>query len=173
MLLYDSQPDKFVGDYPAGFDPQTYAIQPVDADKIQLLQNGDTIDLGCRKLEILHTPGHTNDSIMLLDRKSRALFTGDTFYPDWLFAFMEKEWGKSDVGTYEKTMKVLTKLIPDLDYLYPCHTKPLADPAMLMNAARAFETVNRGGADYTLEELYFRTMRVHEFDGFAILTLHR
>jgi glyoxylase-like metal-dependent hydrolase (beta-lactamase superfamily II) len=173
MLLYDSQPDNFVGEYPAGFDPETYAIQPVDADKIKLLQNGDTIDLGSRKLEILHTPGHTNDSIMLLDRKSRALFTGDTFYPDWLFAFLENEWGKSDVGVYEKTMKALTKLVPDLDYLYPCHLKPLADPAMLIDAARAFETVIRGEADYTLEELYFRTMRVYEFDGFAILTSHQ
>jgi glyoxylase-like metal-dependent hydrolase (beta-lactamase superfamily II) len=173
MLLFDSDPEKFLKRPPSGFDPQNYKIKPVGSEKIQQLADGDVIDLGNRQLEVLHTPGHTNDSLVLFDRENRALFTGDTFYPDALFAFMEGEWGQSDLSAYEKTMQKLTELVPGLDYLYPCHTKPLVDPAMLIDAAKAFHIVNRGKADYKLEEYYFQKMRVYQFDGFEILTLDR
>ena len=171
MLLFDSQPDKFLKKYPSDFDPKRYEIQPVNEDKIRLLDNGDAIDLGNRKLEVLYTPGHTNDSIMLLDRENRALFTGDTFYPDLLFAFFRDEWGHSDLQIYEKTMKDLAKLVPDLDYLYPCHTEALVDPDILIDVAKAFESVNKDEIEYKLDNLYSNTVRIHEFNGFAIGTL--
>jgi glyoxylase-like metal-dependent hydrolase (beta-lactamase superfamily II) len=44
----------------------------------QLLTDGDTLDLGGRKLHVLHTPGHTVDGISLYDDASGALFGGDT-----------------------------------------------------------------------------------------------
>lgn len=42
------------------------------------MQDGDIFDLGGRKLEIIHTPGHTDGEVCILDRKERILFTGDT-----------------------------------------------------------------------------------------------
>ena len=42
------------------------------------IQEGDVIDLGGISLEIYDTPGHTPGGIVLLDRKERILFTGDT-----------------------------------------------------------------------------------------------
>jgi len=173
MLLFDSDPDKFLSGPPPGFKPEEYTIRPVDIEKIGRLAAGDVIDLGNRQLEVLHTPGHTNDSLVLFDRENRSLFSGDTFYPDSLFAFMEGEWGQSDLPVYEKTMQKLAELVSGLDYVYPCHAKPLVDPAMLIDAAKAFHIVNRGKADFKLEEYYFQKMRVYEFDGFEILTLDR
>ena len=38
---------------------------------------GDIIDLGERKLEVIHVPGHTPGSITLLDREERCLIGGD------------------------------------------------------------------------------------------------
>ena len=173
MLLFDSDPDKFLSGSPPGFKPQEYMIKPVDIEKIRQLAAGDVIDLGNRQLDVLHTPGHTNDSLVLFDRENRALFTGDTFYPDSLFAFMEGEWGQSNLSVYENTMNNLAELVPGLDYVYPCHMKPLVDPAMLIDAAKAFRMVNSGEAAYKLEEYYFQTLRVYEFDGFQILTQDR
>lgn len=40
--------------------------------------DGDTIDLGGRTLEIIHTPGHTPGSCCFLDRTNKLLFSGDT-----------------------------------------------------------------------------------------------
>jgi glyoxylase-like metal-dependent hydrolase (beta-lactamase superfamily II) len=171
MLRFDAEPDKFFKQPPLGFEIEKYMIQPVDEKNIRLLHNGDLIDLGNRKLEVLHTPGHTSDSIMLLDRENRALFTGDTYYPDLLFAFFRDEWGNSDLRVYENTMKELTKLVPDLDYLYPCHLKALEPAEKLIDVAEAFEAVNKGEIKYKLDHLYFKTIRVYEFDGFSIGTL--
>lgn len=42
------------------------------------LVGGDTIDLGGRVLDVIHIPGHTPGSILLLDRNSRILLSGDT-----------------------------------------------------------------------------------------------
>lgn len=49
---------------------------------------GSEIDLGDRNLRILYTPGHTDDSISLLDTSSGLIFVGDFIYPGPLYAFL-------------------------------------------------------------------------------------
>ena len=171
-VRYDSDPELFTKAYPPGFDPEKYFIKPVEKENIRLLHNGDIIDLGNRQLEVLHTPGHSQESIMLFDRKNRALLTGDT-YCEWLFAFFDSrmpKYGESNLTTYTRTMRKIAELVPDLDYLYPSHGQPLADPGMLSAAADALGKVVHGEADYYLEELYGATRRVYEFDSLLIWT---
>jgi len=72
------------------------------------------------------------------------LFTGNAFYPAWIFAFLDEPYGESDLQVYEQTMRELVELVPALDYLYCSHTKPLVDPEVLYDVAKAFEAVNRG-----------------------------
>lgn len=43
-----------------------------------LLQDGQHVELGDIDLEIIHTPGHSPDSICVLDLNSKTLFTGDS-----------------------------------------------------------------------------------------------
>lgn len=43
------------------------------------LNDGDSVDLGDRKLSIYSVPGHTPGSIIILDAREGNLFTGDTF----------------------------------------------------------------------------------------------
>jgi glyoxylase-like metal-dependent hydrolase (beta-lactamase superfamily II) len=169
-LRYDLDIDLFRNGYPDGFDPEAYVILPVREEQIHKLRHGDVIDLGDRKLEVLHTPGHSNDSIMLLDRERRSLFTGDTFYPSWLFAFFDDEWGESDPNVYEATMKDIAKLESELDFLYPCHNEALVSPSVLPKVVDAFGMVNRGETEYTTSELYGYKIRIHDFEGFSILT---
>ena len=170
MLWFDSRPEAFPEGYPEGFDPDEYVIHPVRSENIRLLHDGDVIDLGRRQLEVIHTPGHSDDSIMLLDRTNRSLFTGDTFYPDHLFAFIDDDSGGSNLQIYEETMAEIAKFSAELDYLYCSHTKPLVDPSVLNDAAKAFTEVIRGETGFEIQELYGQKLRVHEFEGFAILT---
>jgi glyoxylase-like metal-dependent hydrolase (beta-lactamase superfamily II) len=44
----------------------------------RLLRDGDVLDLGDRAVTVLHTPGHSVDSICLLDSERRLLLSGDT-----------------------------------------------------------------------------------------------
>lgn len=45
------------------------------------VHEGDTYDLGGRKLEFFWIPDHTPDGIAILDRKERILFVGDELMP--------------------------------------------------------------------------------------------
>ena len=69
-----------------------------------------------------------------------------------------------------RAMKEVAKLVPHLDYLYPSHGQPLADPDILVDVANAFELVNRGEATCYNERLYGEVRRVYEFEGFSIWT---
>jgi len=41
------------------------------------VEDGDEIDLGERKLEVIHTPGHDPNHLCFMDSKTRGLFCGD------------------------------------------------------------------------------------------------
>ncbi len=42
------------------------------------VNHGDKIDLGDRRISVIHTPGHTDGSVCYLDHNSGILFSGDT-----------------------------------------------------------------------------------------------
>ncbi len=44
------------------------------------LKEGDVIDSGKYRLEVIHTPGHTEGSISLLEREKKLLFSGDCVF---------------------------------------------------------------------------------------------
>jgi glyoxylase-like metal-dependent hydrolase (beta-lactamase superfamily II) len=43
------------------------------------------LDLGDRRIDVLPTPGHADDDVMLFDRQRGLLLSGDALYPGWLF----------------------------------------------------------------------------------------
>jgi glyoxylase-like metal-dependent hydrolase (beta-lactamase superfamily II) len=47
-------------------------------DKDRTVDDGDTIEVGSMSMKVIHTPGHTKDSICLL--ADDKLFTGDTLF---------------------------------------------------------------------------------------------
>ena len=46
-------------------------------EKFLRVEDGDEIDLGKRKLEVIHTPGHDPNHLCFMDSKTRGLFCGD------------------------------------------------------------------------------------------------
>ncbi len=50
---------------------------PVPAERILAAADRQTLRLGSRKLEVLHTPGHAKHHLCLFDHASRGIFTGD------------------------------------------------------------------------------------------------
>ena len=57
----------------------------VAVEKFVQVDNGSAIDLGDRKLEVIHTPGHDPNHLCFLDSKTRGLFCGDAlggYFPE-------------------------------------------------------------------------------------------
>ncbi len=52
-------------------------VDPVPADRLHAVTEGETIALGQRSLTVMYTPGHASHHIALVDSESGALFTGD------------------------------------------------------------------------------------------------
>lgn len=151
--------------YPHGFDPETYHIEPCHFTPIS---EGFTFDLGDRTLQVISTPGHSPDSIMLVDAKNKLLFTGDTFYPATLYAHLDSHDGlKSVESTYLTTMKKLAAAYSD--YTLICsHNEPLRPGKTLVAVADAFEQIEAGALPFQIDS---EGLKKYNFDGFAIVTL--
>jgi glyoxylase-like metal-dependent hydrolase (beta-lactamase superfamily II) len=80
------------------WEVDAYQIEP--APLTTLLGEGDIVDLGDRQFRVLHLPGHSPDSIGLLDESDGLLFSGDAIYDDTLIDDLPD----SDRGAYRATM---------------------------------------------------------------------
>ncbi|MFH1290687.1 MAG: MBL fold metallo-hydrolase [Nanoarchaeota archaeon] len=82
--------------------------------KTKKVKDGDIIPLGSLKIEVIHTPGHTQGGVCFLIGKK--LITGDTLFVNSM--------GRTDLGGNEKEMfESLKKLseLPDNTEVYPGH----------------------------------------------------
>lgn len=156
----EASPEALCKALPAGVTQDNHRIRPYVIS--QTIREGDVIDLGGRKLEVLHITGHTDDSIALLDANAGFLWTGDSFYegPIWLY------FPETDLAAYRKSIARLAALAPNLNALFPGHNTPKADPALLIEAQRAFDLVIDGKAEPIPA---WEGVVTFEFDGFGFL----
>jgi glyoxylase-like metal-dependent hydrolase (beta-lactamase superfamily II) len=126
------------------------------------LHDGEKIELGERELEIVMTPGHTPDSLCVLDRGRRLLLTGDTFYPGNLWLYVPE----TNLDAYEKSMERISKLAAQVDHLLPAHNFPDADPVLLGRVYEALQKVKSGDAKFVLNR---DGRRLYRFEGFSML----
>ncbi|WGF90065.1 MBL fold metallo-hydrolase [Marinivivus vitaminiproducens] len=102
---YPPLPDLLITGVPAtGYDPTGYRLRPAPATR--LLAEGEVIEAGTRRYEILHLPGHSPDGIALYDRAEGVLFAGDAVYDGTL---LHKGEGMS-LPDYVRTLERLLDL---------------------------------------------------------------
>jgi glyoxylase-like metal-dependent hydrolase (beta-lactamase superfamily II) len=88
-----------------GFDPRAYRVEPVTPSL--LLEEGDVLDLGERKLSVLHLPGHTPGEIGLWEDETGTLFSGDCVYESGVLL---DELPESNIEEYVASMDRLRDL---------------------------------------------------------------
>ncbi|MEM2057410.1 MAG: MBL fold metallo-hydrolase [Thermoproteota archaeon] len=91
-----------------------FQLKPITPDVT--LTDGYTIVFGKIRLKVMHTPGHTEGSISLIDQL--AVFTGDTLFAGSV--------GRTDLpgGSFEKLMGSIRRrlmVLPDDTKIYPGH----------------------------------------------------
>jgi len=78
---------------------------------------GEKIDIGDRVLEAVSIPGHSPDSIALIDRQRGYAFVGDLLYPGEVYAFLPG----ADLGAYLESTTRLLADYPEIQTLLCGH----------------------------------------------------
>jgi glyoxylase-like metal-dependent hydrolase (beta-lactamase superfamily II) len=89
-------------------------MPPVKLDT--LVDEGDTIRVGKLKLEVWHTPGHTDSQLSF--RLGNLLFSGDNIYRDGCVGAIDAHHG-SDIPAFIKSLKRIRA--SDVEWLLPSH----------------------------------------------------
>ena len=138
----------------------SYQIRPWTISRT--VHDGDTLDLGGRTLEVLATPGHTPDSLMLLDRKHRELFTGDMYYDGPIYLFVPE----TNAADYVKSIARVAKLVPEIDVLLCSHNFPLSQPKQLIKVREALHDIQTHRAKGVLKDGFVE----YPFEGFSLIS---
>jgi len=99
------------------FAPQVYAFHSFDGVN-HTLRDGQTLKLADRWFEVIHTPGHTSDSICLYCAQEAVIFSGDTS----LIIY-------GTDGSYEEAFISALERIArkDIKAIYPGHGDPMTE----------------------------------------------
>jgi glyoxylase-like metal-dependent hydrolase (beta-lactamase superfamily II) len=133
--------ERMIRSLPDGFDPNRYEVVP--SIPTRLLEEGDVLDLGGRKLQVLHTPGHSPDCICLFDEANGLLFGGDTINTGPIYAQMED----SDLETFARSTARLALMSDAYRRVFVCHFLRFDEPSTLVKEiAAGFESLLVGEA---------------------------
>ena len=152
-------PGRICGKLPPGVRPDSYRIRAWQITGY--VHDGERFYLGGRQLEVIFSPGHTPDSLSLIDRKNGLLFVGDTFYRGPIYLLTPE----TDFAAYARSVAKLAVLVPELNLLLPAHNLPVAEPVYLTRLNEAVKKVEAGEIRPTVTEGH----REYRFDGFSLL----
>ena len=101
------------------FEPKVYAFHSFNGVS-HALRDGQTLKLADRWFEVIHTPGHTSDSICLYCAQDAVLFSGDA---GLIIPATDGSYEEAFVTALEKIARRNIKAI------YPGHGNPITDRA--------------------------------------------
>lgn len=146
-------PEALCKPLPDGLTAETYEIRPYEIT--HTIENGSIIDLGDRRFEVIHIPGHTDDSIALYEKEKGYMWTGDSFYSGsiWLFS------PGTDLPSYRKSMEHLATYVPKLTAIFPGHDIPKTEPDLLAKAVQSLGEIMDGKIQADDEEKGIQAFR--------------
>jgi glyoxylase-like metal-dependent hydrolase (beta-lactamase superfamily II) len=149
---------------PVGFDPENYVVPGFKVT--QWFKDGDRIELGNRSLEVLHTPGHTPDSVCLLDREDKLLFTGDMFYTGGIYTYLNG----GDIPTFIDSYLRMLDYYDEYERLMPSHNEPWVEKILLKDVFKAVVDIAEGRGKYREGTDRGVSIRKYEFGRFSVVT---
>jgi glyoxylase-like metal-dependent hydrolase (beta-lactamase superfamily II) len=108
------------------------ALDPDQCWRADPVTDGEVIDAGGLRLEVLTTPGHTADSISLLVDDDRALLTGDMVLGRGTTVIVHPD---GDLAAYFDSIAKMRALVTEgrVDALWPGHGPVLSDAAGVLD----------------------------------------
>jgi len=149
---------------PGEFDRNAWRLDAPTPTR--LLREGDLIDLGGRALRVVHTPGHTPDSICLFDERAGALFGGDTINTGAIYGHM----ADSSLEAFTASTSRLADMADGVRAVYVAHaSRYQMDARFLIEVARGFAEIGEGTARWRDNtDLFGAPVREAFFSTFSI-----
>ena len=144
-------------EFPDYFDKEAWRIKPFKVTR--WLKEGDIIDLGGRTLEIIHTPGHSPDSVCILDRENSLFWTGDTFYPAPIYIYSPT----TSLDQFIESFGKMVELMPQYDWVMPSHNEPRIEKELIRECYEAAKSIKAGTAGKYSEGVA-AGIKVHRYD---------
>ncbi|MBW1678510.1 MAG: MBL fold metallo-hydrolase [Deltaproteobacteria bacterium] len=101
------------------YNPEVYSFHPFNGAG-HALRDGQTLKVADRTFDVIHTPGHTSDSICLYCEEEAVLFSGDTSLS------ITTTGGSYSVAFLKALEKIARRNIASI---YPGHGDPIVDRA--------------------------------------------
>lgn len=105
----------------------------------EVLAGGEEIDLGGRRIQVLHTPGHSPGHMCFWETARGYLFTGDLVYKDTLFAY----YPSTDPAAYLLSLEKVAVL--PVRRVFPAHHTLNIQPEILVRMRDSFRQIQAEG----------------------------
>ncbi len=141
-------------DFPADFDLDNYQI--FQGEPQTILRDGDTLDLGNRRLTVIHTPGHSPGHCCFYETDRRYLYSGDLLYLGCLDAF----YPTTDPLLFWKSVKKVQLL--DVQRVLPGHHHLPVPAGLVDEVETAFSSLHKQGKLQQGKGVFdFRGFQIH------------
>lgn len=122
-------------DFPLDFSIDSYQLPKIAPQ--QILHDGDCLDLGERKITVIHTPGHSPGHCCFYEPERKYLYSGDLIYSGCLDTF----YPTTDPQLFWQSVKKIQHL--DVERVLPAHHQ-LNIPVNIINRIeKAFSQLAR------------------------------
>jgi hydroxyacylglutathione hydrolase len=91
----------------------------------QTLADGQAIEIGPHRFEVIHTPGHSADGIALVNRKEKLLLSSDALWEKDMAVMTLKVEGEGALDAMLASLERIALL--DVQIVYPGHGAPFTD----------------------------------------------
>ncbi len=124
-------------EFPDSFCLEEYQIFQGMPQKI--IYDGECIDLGNRKVEVIHTPGHSPGHCCFYETERKYLYSGDLIYKGCLDAF----YPTTDPVLFYESVRRIQKY--QISRILPGHHQLHIDKGIVDEIARGFSMLEKNG----------------------------
>ena len=149
FYVHEAEADWISGNFPLA---ERKVFQGTPA---KILRDGDSIDLGGRVIEVIHTPGHSPGHMCFYEPARGHLFTGDLIYSGVLYA----NYPSTDPAAYLASLERLAGL--PVQAVWPAHHALYIPVSILKDTLTAFRELDDRG-------LLCHGSGIFEYPGFSV-----
>ena len=99
------------------------------------LEDGDILTIGPHEFQVIYTPGHASDGIVLYNHKQKLLISSDTLWENDIAAMTLRVEGSLALFSARKSLERIASL--DVRQVYPGHGKSFKDVESALSKAKA------------------------------------